>query len=184
MDNIEQVIRAIPRANDVYTIFWDRIERTLLDYETDYGLNLTPSFQRGHVWSHEQQTHYIENTIRGLVSDSQRTIIFTSAEWDGKGITGDLDRTVMCVDGLQRLTAVRNFMRGEVQPFGLSLSDLADTKYDPRRMLYTLHFQIFSFKNTQDLLQYYIDINSGGTPHSAEEIQRVKSMLLNLTTEQ
>ena len=184
MVNIDEVILPIPRAHDVYTVFWNRIERTLSDYRDDYGLNLTPAFQRGHVWSHEQQTHYIENTIRGLVSDSQRTIIFTSAEWDGKGIIGDLDRTVMCVDGLQRLTAVREFMNGEIHPFGLSLSDLTDTKYDPSRTLYSLHFQMFSFKHTRDLLQYYIGINSGGTPHTVEEIQRVKSMLLSLTVGQ
>ena len=35
-------------------------------------------------------------------------------------------------------------------------------------------------KSQREVLQWYIDLNSGGTPHSSEEIQRVKQLMENL----
>ena len=37
--------------------------------------------------------------------------------------------------------------------------------------------EMFDFDDKRDLLQFYIDLNSGGVVHSKEEIERVKSIL-------
>lgn len=36
---------------------------------------------------------------------------------------------------------------------------------------------IHTFTRRADLLQHYLDLNTGGTPHSAEEIARVRGLL-------
>ena len=35
-------------------------------------------------------------------------------------------------------------------------------------------------KTEKEVLQWYIDMNAGGTPHSSEEIQRVREMIEKL----
>ena len=35
-------------------------------------------------------------------------------------------------------------------------------------------------KTEKEVLQWYVDMNSGGTPHSNEEIERVKKMIREL----
>jgi len=36
---------------------------------------------------------------------------------------------------------------------------------------------IHGFTKRSDLLNHYLSINSGGTPHSAEELDRVRALL-------
>ena len=43
----------------------NHLEKTLKEYDEDYGLELNPDFQRGHVWSEEQQRAYVEFFIKG-----------------------------------------------------------------------------------------------------------------------
>ena len=70
------------------------------------------------------------------------------------------------------------FMAGEIAIFGgLKASDLDGSKYAVNRPSYRLQFAIHNFANRADLLRYYLAINSGGTPHSTSEIERVKGLL-------
>jgi len=38
------------------------------DLKENYGLNMNPDFQRGHVWSKEQQIAYVEYLLKGGAS--------------------------------------------------------------------------------------------------------------------
>jgi len=38
-------------------------------------------------------------------------------------------------------------------------------------------FRFCSLETREEVLQLYLNINAGGTPHSAEEIERVRAML-------
>lgn len=38
---------------------------TIDEYVNDYGLQLNPDFQRGHVWNENQERSYIEFILRG-----------------------------------------------------------------------------------------------------------------------
>jgi hypothetical protein len=41
-------------------VAWTSVPHTLADYSEPYGLDLDPDFQRGHVWTEEQQIRYVE----------------------------------------------------------------------------------------------------------------------------
>lgn len=156
---------------------WRSIDRALQGYAQDYGgLDLVPDFQRGHVWTPDQQRHFIENALRGVISSSGFLLQFNCPNWENFNYTGDLPRGFQCIDGLQRLTAVREFMAGRVRPFGLTPDDLNCSRYSVRGSTYRFRLAIHDFTTRADLLQHYLDLNAGGTPHSAAEIERVRAL--------
>ncbi len=139
-------------------------------------LDLNPDFQRGHVWSREQQIRFVEAVCRGT---APMKVIFNSPSYGRDGSLGDLNQyDVLCVDGLQRLTAVMSFMRGEFKIFGKwAVEDLDGTSFSFHRHQFKFDLYIYAFKNRKDLLSFYIDLNSGGTVHSKEELDRVRALV-------
>lgn len=156
---------------------WRHITTALERYREDYdGLDLTPDFQRGHVWTTSQQRHYVENVLRGVVSSAGFVLQFNCPNWNDDSYEGELPRGFQCIDGLQRLTAVQAFLAGEVTPFGLSAEDLNGSGFSMRGSKYRFRVAIHDFQTRTDLLQHYIDLNAGGTPHSTTEIDRVRNL--------
>ena len=80
------------------------------------------------------------------------------------------------VDGLQRVTAIQAFLKGEFKVFGkFTYEDLDNSRFSLRRK--TIKVQVFAWRMKKDILKYYLLFNNGGTVHSKEEIQRVRAML-------
>lgn len=155
---------------------WDSLEKSLANLGNDYGgLELDPDFQRGHVWTPSQQTHFIENCMRGVVTSSGFLIQFNCADWGDEDAQTDLPKGLQCVDGLQRYTAVTEFVKGNVKPFGYSAQELLGTQFSPKRIY--MKVAIHAYTKRADLLAHYLALNAGGTPHSAEEIERVRGLL-------
>lgn len=173
---LEQIIRPLRSASYECDHDWNYFQRALDGYAADYGgLELNPDFQRGHVWTPDQQRHFIENVLRGVVSSSGFVVQFNCPNWDNADYEGDLPRGFQCIDGLQRLTAVTKFLSGNVRPFGLCPDDLEYSSFMIKSK-YRFRFAIHNFTRRVDLLQHYLDLNAGGTPHSSEEIDRVRQM--------
>jgi len=178
---LQALVKPIAQAKYEVDVPWHLLERSLSGLAHDYGmLELEPDFQRGHVWDPDQQQHFIENVMRGVVTTAGMTIQLNCPHFDAlskKERLIDLPEGVQCIDGLQRLTAVRKFMAREVRAFGLSVEDLAGTEFAPNRMTYArVRLAIFSFKRKAELLDHYLALNAGGTPHSESEIARVRAM--------
>ncbi|MEX3983865.1 hypothetical protein AB4Y45_33310 [Paraburkholderia sp. EG287A] len=167
---------------------WVYLDTSVSEFAKGYGaVEMNPDFQRGHVWKSEQQRHYIENAMRGVVPTSGMTIQFNCRNFDSLSRVAedsDLPDGLQCIDGLQRWTAVRGFLAGEVCPFGLSIEDLRGTDYDPKRMIYSrFRLAVFSFQYKLEVLDHYLALNAGGTPHSDAELTRVRAMRDELARE-
>lgn len=174
---LNRIIRPLATAKYEVDCDFNYIRKALDDYADDWGgLELNPDFQRGHVWSEEQQRHFIENILRGVVSSSGFMVQFNCPNWEFETYVGDLPRGFQCIDGLQRITAVLSFMEGHVRPFGLHVRDFDGSSYSTRGGKFRLRFAVHTFQNKAELLQHYLDLNAGGTPHSNEEIDRVRAM--------
>lgn len=145
------------------------LERMLKSYEEDYNLELNPDFQRGNVWTEEQQIKFVEFFLSG--GKSARVIYFNIGEWSFNKKT-DIPQMV-CVDGLQRLTAILRFLHNEIPVFGHCISEYEDNI----PLDHTLKFNINNLAYKKDVLKWYVEMNSGGTVHSNEEIERVKKMI-------
>lgn len=175
---LEQIIRPLPEPAWAADYMLGYLEQALADFEKDWGgCNLTPDFQRGHVWTREQQERFVEALLRDALPVSALLIQFNCPHWQNYNYDGELPREVQCVDGLQRLTAIRKFLAGEIRAFGLSANALSGTRFDVRRSLYRLRFAMHTFQTKAELLQYYLDVNDGGTPHTEEELERVRAMM-------
>lgn len=173
-----KIIKPLNSANYQVDIFWNDLERSLQSYCTNYGgLDLNPDFQRGHVWTEKQQTHFVENVLRGIVPSSGLLIQWNCPNWDDFYYKGELPLGFQCIDGLQRLTAIRKYIKGEISPFGLSINDLNNTSFSIKRCFYVFKFAIHNMTKKSDLLSHYLDINSGGTQHSEDEINKVRKLL-------
>lgn len=160
------------------------IEQTLKSLDEDARsqggqLELDPDFQRGHVWSQEKQIAFMEAVIRGT---APLVIRFNCPAWEGsvapEMVDGLNPHSVLCVDGLQRLTAMREFVAGKFKIFGgFSHEDLDDTAFSLRKSNMRWRMEMFNIASRADLLQFYLDLNSGGVVHSDDELQRVSRLL-------
>lgn len=140
------------------------------------GLELEPDFQRGHVWTTGQREKFVEYRLRG--GRYGREIWFNHVGW-GQRIAGPPQHTIQIVDGLQRLTSIRMFMGDEIKAFGQKWSQWHP---DDQRMIKMgtdtgLIFHVNNLPTRAHVLRWYLDLNDGGTPHSPEEIARVKALL-------
>jgi len=135
-------------------------------YQEENGLDMNPDFQRVHVWTPEQQTRYMEFLLQG--GNSSRDIYFNCPGW-----MGSFKGPFQLVDGKQRLAACVGFMDGTVEVFGgLRIEHFSDKPFNPR-----LRFHINTLETRQEILQWYLDINSGGVVHTADELRKVRELL-------
>lgn len=80
----------------------------------------------------------------------------------------------MCVDGLQRITAAQRFIHNEIKVFDSYYEEFQDSI---RLLDACMFLNVNDLKFEKEVLQWYIDMNAGGTPHTAEKIFRVKKLI-------
>jgi len=142
------------------------LDEKITTWEKEQGLEINPDFQRGHVWTEAQQVAFMEYLLKG--GKSAITIYFNQPGWMNK-----FDGPFVLVDGLQRLTACLKFMRNKLKVFGSYYKDYEDKmSYDIELLI-----NVNNLKTRKEVLQWYIDFNTGGTAHTNEEIDKVKKLL-------
>lgn len=150
---------------------WKYLEEMLENYFSTKGgmspLDLNPDFQRGHVWAREQQTAYVEYILKGGVSG--REIYLNCNGW-----MGSYKGPFVIVDGKQRLEAVRAFLRNEVPVFNYYFKDFTD-RLPTGSAFFCIN--INNLKTRKEVLQWYLEMNTGGVVHTKEELNRVKNLL-------
>lgn len=174
-------IRPLSTARWVADYPWSRAVRAIEELGHDFGtLELTPDFQRGHVWTEAQQSRFIESCLRGVVNRESLVVQMNCPNFELDDQLGDIPDLVQCIDGLQRLTAIDRFVKGEITAFGYTADDLEGTEFCVKRQ--HIKVAVHTFRWRRDLLDHYLTINAGGTPHSAEEIERVRGLLADAQT--
>lgn len=166
------LLRDIPQfisgGNYAVNVSWSyllqHVERA---QEEKPGLDLDPDFQRAHVWTEAQQIAYVEYALRG--GQSGRDLWFNCAGW-----FADWRGPYVIVDGKQRLEAVRRFLVGEIPAFGHRLSEYAD-KLPPMEPAFLWH--VNNLPARAEVLEWYLQLNSGGTVHTEDELSRVRHLL-------
>ena len=148
------------------------LKRQLKRFKEDYGLELNPDFQRGNVWTKEQQIAWLEFFFRG--GKTSRVIYFNCPAYNNSWNDNIAPSTMVCVDGLQRLTALLGFLNNEIPIFNTYYKDFEDVLRDAT---HSIKININDLMDRKNVLKWYIEINSGGTVHSKDEIDRVTKLM-------
>lgn len=163
-------IPQFPRAHYQVDVPWGHLETHLEGLaETtagDWGgLVMDPDYQREHVWTRAQQVAYVEYVLAG--GEVGKAITWNSPDW-----MKSFKRPTELVDGKQRIEAVRTFLRGEFPAYGMTVQE-----GDRFPLGCRFQFRMCTFETREEVLQLYLNINAGGTPHTAEELDRVRALL-------
>lgn len=172
--SFKDIPRFISHGNYAVDMGISHLQNWINEMTEDWGLKLDPDFQRGHVWTEEQQTKYVEFLLRG--GKTGLDVYFNSPSWHIQVPDGAYNEFV-CVDGLQRITAIMKFQSNDLKVFGLYYNEFEG---DPREVITRISIRINDLQYERDVLQWYIEMNEGGTPHTKEEIQKVKDMVSKL----
>jgi len=100
-----------------------------------------------------------------------RRTLFNKPSWHLPVAAGAYDDYV-CVDGLQRITAIQGFIGNRFPVFGSFFWEYRD-RMD---IMNTVRVHVNDLKTKKEVLTWYIEMNSGGTPHSKTEIARVSAL--------
>lgn len=156
-----------PDGNYQINVSLASIERQIESLSEFQKLEMDPDFQRGHVWTEDKQIAYVEFLLRG--GKSSRVIYWNCPSWP-ETLEG---QPFQLVDGKQRLEACRRFIGNELKAFGCLFSEFTG----PISLMTSLTFNINGLKSRAEVLQWYLDLNSGGVVHTDEEITKVRKLL-------
>lgn len=180
--NLTLTIEDIPKFTSVGSYEIDvglnSLNDNILRWEDDRlgpgtGLQCNPDFQRGHVWTEDQQRKYVEFFLSG--GNTGRTIYLNAPWWSSFDVDHNAYKDFVVVDGLQRLTALRKFMSGDLDVFGGHKHSSIDAKVF--RLCNRLHINVNNLQSREEVLKWYIEMNTGGTAHTEKELARVRKML-------
>lgn len=154
------------------TLFLGSLERRMSSLDS-LRLNLTPEYQRGRVWTNDQASRFI-----GFLAEGGEAPPVFVQRWRDTRIDDEV------VDGLQRLTAMLRFGANEIPmetPSG-ERAYLHNFTDDDQQILrgpagIRLTIQYVMCDTRAQVLELYIRLNRGGTPHTDAEIERVREML-------
>ena len=109
-----------------------------LSGKSDVKINLEPLYQRGHVWTEEKESFFIESIIIGIVPNP---IIF-NIEKDGNKI---------CIDGKQRLLSIKHFIEGPTKQNNMINVNYKKVSYNDLDNEMKIHFN----NSIINVIEYY-----------------------------
>lgn len=149
-----------------------KLERYSWYIREDDGDNptLDVAFQRDFVWSLEQKQALI---ISILNNRPIGTFFFNESD-----SSGEIDDVLY--DGKQRFSAIKEFLQGEF-PIVVNGEEYYwyELPYvDYRNFLsYSVSVAVSTFETMEDLIEYYIVLNTGGRTHTEGDIEKAKALL-------
>lgn len=130
------------------------------------SLDQSPDFQREHVWDDAQRVAFVEHLLRGGRSGLN---IYTNCPGWGSSYKGPY----VVVDGKQRIHACLGFVRNEFPVFG----SVYYRDFDIIPIQISLLWHVNELETRQEVLQWYLDLNTGGVLHTSAELDKVRHLL-------
>lgn len=174
---------SLPPCHYAVDVSWrylpDHIER-----EREVGFDLLPAYQRGRVWTREQQVAYIEHIALGGETAREVTAVHVGKSVHDYVDNGDGTISLSgysMLDGVQRVSAILAFVRDEfpvltrIRPEGYLWSQFSPGLR--RSISLGVRWRVVTVPTAADVLKLYLRFNAAGTPHTPEELDRVRAML-------
>lgn len=160
--------RLMPNPRDLGRYFQSCIGEAILNYEEfdiseSRGLRsvmgfLLPEWQRGIVWTEDQNVRLIESIWLGIPIGSYTFNRAYGTKYDN-----------LLIDGQQRMNAIQKYLDGKLSVFGYTWDEVS--VLDKRRFRNRSHFHCYITETTDEeyLKNYYNLMNFSGTPHNQSE---------------
>jgi len=132
----------------------------------DFKIDFNPIYQRDHVWNENQQILYIEHILKHGIGGRD-------TYWNCPGWNRNWKGTLELVDGKQRITAILRFLTDDLKIYGYYYSQYSDKN---ALLTNTIKFHINNLVEYNDIIQWYLDLNSG-VAHTNDELDRVRKLL-------
>jgi glutathionylspermidine synthase len=142
-----------------------QLEDVIRRYKRRYNLNDNPDFQRDYVWTQQQKISYIEYLLKNPTSGLE--MYFNHPNW-----MGSFEGEMILVDGKQRLNAILEFLNNRISAYGYLYQE-----YEDKLPFICLSFNICKLQTRKEILQWYLNFNTGGTYHTKKEIDKVKRLI-------
>lgn len=161
-----------PHANPLF-VRCERGERLVWSLVTAFrtGALVIPDYQRGRVWTPAQQSAFV-----GYALSRAPVAAFFVRQVNGcDGFQDEL------LDGQQRLAAMVDWLDGVVPATHWQTGEPiwcrsnADTNALNSLVVPVLELPFAASR--RDALEVYLALNGGGTPHTADELERVRGLL-------
>lgn len=133
---------------------------------------VVPDYQRGQSWTVHQASAFVGSMITGG---------FCPPCWINRNLYDD---AMEIIDGQHRLSSLHHWMLGDIPAIepatGENIYVHEFTETDLRQLYRKTEVKIMYVDlSLKDRLELYLRINATGTPHSLEEIERVRGLLIN-----
>lgn len=170
----------------------DRQAREIVRSFSDFGFDLNPPYQRGQVWTEDQQIALIRSWLTGTPTG---VVIFndrSTSEWkdaNGYDPTERDEAIYACIDGQQRVSAARAWFAGELAvPASWfpaeDVTEVEDTDDGPyarwsgltlprqRHFANRAHLTVATARvaTIQEEAAIYLLVNGGGTPQTEADM--------------
>jgi len=166
----KNIPKSIPTGSYKINTSISKLIDTIGRYIKEDGLNLNPDFQRGHVWNLNQRIRYIEFILQ---DGETPPIYFNHENW-----MGSYEGEMVIVDGKQRLTSLLMFLNNEFPVFkNLDKDNIGYYRKEFDWIPNDIIIVINNLKTKKQVLQWYLEMNSGQIQHTDEELDRVRKML-------
>ena len=144
----------------------------LLSKAYSFGINFEPEYQREFIWNLEDKISLIDSIFNNVDIGKFTFIYYESEQWQETGFGYEI------LDGKQRLRAILDYYEDRFRYKGKLFSELS---YRDR-----WHFESYGVVNAEahnltreQILRYFIMLNTGGRIMAKEQIDKVRGMLEN-----
>lgn len=164
----ERILKGVVREQSLEHLLGTPIEMTH-PAERQLLAWVLPPWQRLEVWDVARKRAFVEGIFLGLGTGSY---VVHAPDWDAGGTK---PMSGWLIDGQQRISAIRDFVRDDLVIFdGVRYSDL-DTITRRRRFLSQTfpYIELSYAPDEQRLKTLYERLNFGGMGHTAADLQRL-----------
>lgn len=158
------------KKDDLRIHFMQMTVQSLFTKVYSFGVDFEPEYQRGYVWELEDKIALIDSIFNNVEIGKFAFIDNSNEKWKETGFSYEI------LDGKQRLSTLCEFYEGKFEYNGFKYNELHPLD---RNHILSHPVSIAEIRDAteQDVLKYFVKLNSNGKVMSQEHLDKVKAMI-------
>ena len=158
------------KKDDLHVHFMQMSILSLFTKVYSFGVDFEPEYQRGYVWELEDKIALLDSIFNNIEIGKFAFIDNSDTKWKETGLSYEI------LDGKQRLSTLCEFREGKFKYKGFTFNELHPL--DRNHILnYPVSIAEIRDATEQDVLKYFVKLNSNGKVMSEAHLAKVKAMI-------